>query len=311
MDESKSTAAFDPPFEVLLYYHYFRPVDPEAYFRVHRDLCQRLGLRGRVLIGHEGINGTVSGPTAATGRYRAILGSDARTAAMTFKCDPCQGHVFPKLSVKFRPEIVTLGLPPEEDIDPNTLTGERLAPVEWAEAMADPEAVIIDGRNRYEWELGHFRGAVCPDIENFREFPAWLEAHRESLAGRKLLTYCTGGIRCEKLSGYLRRQGFDEVYQLNGGIIEYGKDPATQGRNFDGLCYVFDQRVAVEVNHTDTRRVVSRCQHCREPSARYRNCAWPPCNEQIFLCERCEAERGKYCGEACREKMARSTEAAG
>lgn len=311
MDEGISAAESDSLFEVLLYYHYFRPAEPEAYFRVHRDLCQRLGLRGRVLIGHEGINGTVSGTASATGRYREILGTDARTAAMTFKIDPCEGHVFPKLSVKFRPEIVTLGLPPEEDIDPNLLTGDRLDPAEWAEAMRDPDAVIIDGRNRYEWELGHFRGAICPDIENFREFPAWLAENRESLEGRRLLTYCTGGIRCEKLSGFLRREGFGDVYQLNGGIIQYGKDPATRGRDFDGLCYVFDQRVAVEVNHTETRRVVSRCHRCGEPSARYRNCAWPPCNEQLFLCEGCEAEHGKFCGDACREKTSRDAGATG
>ncbi len=296
-------------FEVLLYYHYFPLADPVAYFHVHRDLCRRLALRGRILIGHEGINGTVSGPRDATALYRRILHTDRRTKSMPFKIDRCDGHVFPKLSVKLRPEIVTLGLPRERDIDPNELTGTKLQPAEWAEAMEAPDTVLIDGRNRYEADLGHFHGAICPDIEHFRDFPRWLEDHADELRGKKILTYCTGGIRCEKLSGFLRREGYENVYQLDGGIIRYGQDPQVRGRNFDGLCYVFDQRVAVEVNHTDTRRIVSRCLHCDEPSPRYRNCAWPPCNAQIFLCEACEESEGRFCGNECREKFrARSAE---
>jgi UPF0176 protein len=285
---------------VLLYYRYFRLGDPAAYWGVHRDLCGRLGLRGRILIGPEGLNGTVSGPVEAADRYLRVLATDPRTERMPVKIDRCAGHVFPKLSVKLRPEIVTLGLDPEEDIDPNALTGRRLDPAEWAHALQDPDAVVIDGRNRYESALGHFRGAVCPDIENFRDFPAWLRGHADELRGRKILTYCTGGIRCEKLSGFLLKEGFEEVYQLDGGIIRYGQDPATRGRWFDGLCYVFDQRVAVEVNHTDTRRLVSRCRHCGEPSARYRNCEDPTCHESIFVCEGCEQSHGSYCGETCR-----------
>ncbi|MCB1063787.1 MAG: rhodanese-related sulfurtransferase [Verrucomicrobiae bacterium] len=291
-------------FEVLLYYHYFPLADAEAYFRVHRDLCQRLALRGRVLIGSEGLNGTVSGPKAATEIYRRILQTDPRTAAMDFKIDPSEGHVFRKLSVKLRPEIVTLGLSPEEDIDPNQLTGQHLKPEDWAAALEDPDAVIIDGRNNYESAIGHFHGAICPDIDNFRDFPAWLREHADELRGKKILTYCTGGIRCEKLSGFLLKEGFDQVYQLEGGIVSYGKNQATRGRSFDGLCYVFDERVAVEVNQTDTHRIVSRCRHCDQPSARYRNCRWAPCNDQIFLCESCEETFGKFCSESCREKVA-------
>ena len=290
-------------FEVLLYYHYFRPGDPERYFQVHQELCQRLGLRGRILIGNEGINGTVSGPVEVTNLYRRILNRDPRTRSMPFKIDRVDGHVFPKLSVKFRSEIVTLGLEPEDDIDPNEITGKKLQPAEWEVAIQDPGAVIIDGRNDYEAAIGHFRGAICPDIENFRDFPDWLREHADELRGRRILTYCTGGIRCEKLSGLLVREGFDDVSQLDGGIIRYSQDPETRGRDFDGLCYVFDERVAVEVNHTETRRLVSHCRHCGEPSARYRNCAWPPCNAQIFLCESCETAVGRFCDEACRAQF--------
>ncbi|MCB1088094.1 MAG: rhodanese-related sulfurtransferase, partial [Verrucomicrobiae bacterium] len=289
---------------VLLYYRYVRLANPEAYFQVHRDLCARLGLRGRILIGAEGLNGTVSGTIEATDRYRAVLATDSRTADMPIKVDRCDGHVFPKLSVKLRPEIVTFGLGAEGDFDPNVTTGIHLSPEAWEEAIQDPAAVIIDGRNRYESDLGRFRGAICPDVENFRDFPGWLRQHRDELEGRKILTYCTGGIRCEKLSGYLVREGFENVYQLDGGIIRYSQDPATQGKWFDGLCYVFDERVAVEVNHTDTHRIISHCQYCGVESARYRNCLDDTCHEQIFLCEACEGEHGSYCGPECRERAA-------
>jgi UPF0176 protein len=290
------------PFQVLLYYRYVCIPDAAEYTERHRALCESLGLRGRILIGEEGINGTVSGETAATEAYMAALHADPLTAEIVFKIDPAEGHVFPKLSVKLRPEIVTLGLPGEADIDPNELTGERLSPKEFLEVMQEPDAVLIDGRNLYEAELGHFKGALCPPIANFRDFPVWLSEHADELRGKKLLTYCTGGIRCEKLSGYLRKEGFDQVYQLDGGIVTYGKDPEVRGRDFEGLCYVFDERVGVEVNHTETRRVISHCRHCGVEHPHYANCRLPECNEQIFVCPACRESLGLYCDEGCREK---------
>lgn len=291
-----------PPFQVLLYYRYVPLPDAEDYTERHREFCTRLGLRGRILIGHEGINGTVSGETAATEAYMDAMRADPATAEMVLKVDPAEGHVFPKLSVKFRKEIVTLGLPGEEDIDPNELSGERLSPKEFLAAMSDPDAVLIDGRNLYEAELGRFKGAICPPIENFREFPGWLREHAGEWKGKKLLTYCTGGIRCEKLSGYLRKEGFDRVYQLDGGIVSYGKDPEVRGRDFEGLCYVFDERVGVEVNHTETRRVISHCRHCGVEEPHYGNCRLPTCNAQIFVCPSCRERFGLYCGESCRDQ---------
>lgn len=290
------------PFQVLLYYRYVHIPDAAEYTERHRALCESLGLRGRILIGEEGINGTVSGETSSTEAYMAALRADPLTSDIVFKIDPAEGHVFPKLAVKLRPEIVTLGLPGEVDIDPNVLTGERLSPKEFLEAMKDPDAVVIDGRNLYEAELGRFKGAICPPIDNFRDFPGWLREHADELRGKKLLTYCTGGIRCEKLSGYLRKEGFDQVYQLDGGIVTYGKDPEVRGRDFEGLCYVFDERVGVEVNHTETRKVISHCRFCGTEQPHYGNCRLPECNEQIFVCPSCRESIGLYCGATCREK---------
>ncbi|NNE93199.1 MAG: rhodanese-related sulfurtransferase [Verrucomicrobiales bacterium] len=295
----------DSPFRVLLYYRYVEIAEPEEYASAHRELCESLELNGRILIGKEGINGTVSGTVEQTNRYIEAMNSDPKTSEMDFKIDPCDGHVFPKLSIKIRDEIVTLG---REDLNPNEITGNRLSPREFFEAMQEENAIVIDGRNNYESDIGRFKGAVCPDVENFRDFPDWLAEHTESLKGKKILTYCTGGIRCEKLSGLIRESGFDDVAQLDGGIINYSHDPETQGRDFEGLCYVFDERVAVEVNHTDTREIVSTCKHCGEKCARYRNCGWPKCNAQTFICEACEKSFGKFCSVECRENQAAASD---
>ncbi len=297
--ESKSA---ELPYRVLSYYHYVRIENPAALVQSQRDLCQELDLKGRVLIGREGINGTVSGSTEAAAGYMHAMRDAALTREMEFKVDGAPGHVFARLSIKERPEVVTLGLPPGEDIDPRKRTGRHLTPSEFQELMETEEVVLLDGRNRYESDLGRFRGAICPDVEHFRDFPAWIRKNLGALKDRKILTYCTGGIRCEKLTGFLLHEGFTDVCQLRGGILDYGSDPEVQGRDFEGLCYVFDERIGVEVNRTESRRIISRCRHCGKLSPRYRNCGWPQCNAQFFCCQGCEGEFGRFCSVACREK---------
>jgi UPF0176 protein len=289
------------PHQILLYYLYTPIENADVFVGEHRALCDELELRGRILVSEEGLNGTVSGTVPNTEAYMGVMREDARFRKMSFKIDPVEEHVFRKLSVKLRSEVVTLGLGDGEDIDPNEITGTYLAPAEWYEAMQEEGVVILDGRNRYESELGCFKGAICPDLEHFRDFPDWVRRHKGDWEGRKVLTYCTGGIRCEKLSGFLRQEGVESVFQLEGGIIEYGHDESVQGRDFEGLCYVFDERVAAEVNRTESRRVISRCRHCGESSARYRNCGWAPCNAQFFCCEGCEEGFGRFCSEECRD----------
>ena len=290
----------DAPFQILLYYLYTPLADPAGYLEEHRELCTSLGLRGRILIAREGINGTVSGPEEATAAYRRALEEDSRMAGIVFKCDPADGHAFPRLSIKLRDEVVTLGLG-ADDFSPRETTGAYLSPDEWRAMMGREDVVLLDARNDYEWEAGHFAGAILPPVRNFRELPDWVRRHREEFAGKKILTYCTGGIRCEKFSGFLRREGFPEVYQLEGGIVSYGKDPEVQGEGFEGKCYVFDERVAVEVNHTAGATVVSRCRHCDARTDRYVNCGWSRCNAQHFSCEACAADGERFCNPICRE----------
>jgi UPF0176 protein len=179
------------------------------------------------------------------------------------------------------------------------LTGKRLSPEEFHEMLQRDDVVVLDGRNDYEYEIGHFRKAIRPDVRTFREFPEWIQAHRDEFQGKKVLTYCTGGIRCEKLSGYLLKQGLDEVYQLDGGIVTYGKDPKVKGHLFDGKCYVFDGRIAVRINHTDEDTVIAHCSHCGQPSDRYINCAYLDCHRQHICCEQCEQMTAGFCSEEC------------
>ena len=288
------------PFEILLYYLYRPIADPRDYAERHRALCEELGLRGRIIVAAEGINGTVSGEVAATRRYRERLSSAPETRGIEFKIDPAGGHAFKKLSIKTRPEIVTLGLHGEKDVDPLAVTGERLSPQEFHDEMRRDDVVLLDGRNNYESALGKFEGAVCPDVPNFRDFPEWIQEHFGEHKKKRILAYCTGGIRCEKLTSWLLREGFEDVAQLDGGIIRYGQDEATKGEGFEGRCYVFDERVVVDVNRTDGNTVISHCRSCGAESDRYVNCAYKPCNAQIFLCPICEERDGRFCGPACR-----------
>lgn len=286
------------PFRILLYYRYTQVDDPEGFAGEQQELCEKLGLRGRIIVAAEGINGTVSGEVVATEAYMEAMTADPRLAGIVFKVDFADEHSFKKLSVKVRPEIVTLQLGGEGDIDSAAVTGRRLAPAEFYAAMKQEGTLVLDGRNKYESDLGHFKGAVCPEVENFRDFPEWIRENLADAKDRTILTYCTGGIRCEKLSGFLLKEGFKNVAQLDGGIVSYGQDPEVQGRDFEGQCYVFDSRIGVPVNGTNPT-VVASCRICGKSSERYVNCAWKPCNCRIFLCFSCEKEAGRFCSDEC------------
>lgn len=292
-------------FEVLLFYRYAPIADPEALVASTRDLCEELDLLGRILIAAEGINGTVSGEVENTRAFIDRFRTDPIAEDIEFKIEPADGHAFKRLSVKLRDEIVTLGLAEDQDVDPNKTTGKRLSPPEFLRALeeADDDVVILDGRNGYESALGHFRGALCPDVEHFRDFPNWIRENMSHLTDKKVLTYCTGGIRCEKLSGLLINEGFRDVSQLEGGIINYGQDEEARGKHFEGKCYVFDSRIATGVNSTETRSVVSSCDHCGQSCDRYVNCGYPPCNDQFFCCEFCEEKVGRFCSDSCASKQ--------
>ncbi|MGE6609574.1 rhodanese-related sulfurtransferase [Peribacillus sp. NPDC076916] len=285
------------PYRVLLYYLYVPIENHEEFAAEHLAACKALELKGRILVAAEGINGTVSGTIEQTTKYMDMMKSDPRFADIVFKIDEADGHAFKKMHVRPRNELVTLRL--EEDINPNRTTGKYLSPMEFFEQMQDENTIVLDARNDYEFDLGHFRGAIKPEITNFRELPDWVRENREMFEGKKILTYCTGGIRCEKFSGWLVEEGFEDVSQLHGGIATYGKDPEVQGELWDGQMYVFDERIAVPINQKE-HVIVGRDIYSGEPCERYVNCANPECNKKILCSEENEHKHMRSCTHECR-----------
>ncbi|UOF90685.1 rhodanese-related sulfurtransferase [Fodinisporobacter ferrooxydans] len=288
------------PYRILLYYKYVKIENPEEYAKEHLQFCKDLGLKGRILIAAEGINGTVSGTVEQTDAYMQEMHSDPRFADMVFKIDETDGHAFKKMHVRHKKELVTFRVD-EYQLDPNELTGKYLSPKEFYEQLQQEDVIVLDGRNDYEYDIGHFRNAIRPDVESFREFPEWIRNNFSQYKDKKVLTYCTGGIRCEKLTGFLIEEGFKDVAQLNGGIVTYSKDPEVQGKLFDGKCYVFDERISVRINQTDEDVVIGNCIHCGKPEDRYINCTNDLCHDQHICCVACEQEHQGYCSSSCAE----------
>ena len=284
-------------YRVLLYYQYVPIENGEQFAKEHLAACKALGIKGRILVADEGINGTVSGTFEQTEAYMNMMHADSRFAETIFKIDLSEDNAFKKMHVRYRKELVSLNL--EDDIDPLALTGTYLSPKEFKEAMLDDNTVVIDARNDYEFDLGHFRGAVRPDIRSFRELPQWMRDHKEEFMEKRVLTYCTGGIRCEKFSGWLAREGFKDVGQLHGGIATYGKDPEVRGDLWDGQMYVFDSRIAVPINQNE-HIIIGRDWFDGTPCERYINCGNPECNRQILASEANEAAYLGGCSHECR-----------
>lgn len=288
-------------YRILLYYK-FSPIENAAEFtKEHLTLCKDLNLKGRILISHEGINGTCSGTIEDTEKYMEILKSYPGFEDTMFKIDSSEEHAFHKLHVRHRKSIITLL--PEDDVNPNDIVGTYLKPKEFYEMLQEDNVIIVDGRNDYEYEIGHFRNAIKPTIKNFKEFPNWIDETLGDQKDKKIITYCTGGIRCEKLTGVFLNKGFNEVYHLDGGIVTYGKDEEVKGKLWDGKCYVFDNRISVPINRTDEDIVISKCSLCNEPSDRYINCRNDACHTQFICCESCEEKHYGFCSNECSEHV--------
>lgn len=280
---------------VLLYYHYTIIDNLELFRKEHQDFCNKHNLLGRIYIASEGINGTLSGLRDDVITYMNKMKADLRFYDIVFKIDEADEHAFSKMHVRIKKELVNLSL--EEDINPKKLTGKYVEPSEFYQRIQDENTIVIDARNDYEHEVGHFRGAIKPNISNFRDLPAWIKKNKNLLKGKRILTYCTGGIRCEKFSGWLKAEGYEDVGQLKGGIVSYGKDAVAKGQLWDGKCYVFDKRLTVDINRVE-HVIVGRDHYDGSPCERYINCANPECNKQILTSLENEA---KHLGGCCIE----------
>lgn len=281
-------------YRILLYYCYAHIADPETYREEHHLFCIENNIRGRIIIAPEGLNGTVSGTLEDCEKYMAYIHSDPRFAKTEFKIETHDKHAFTKIHVRVKPEIVHSSL---RHIDPNLKTGKYVEPEEFKALKDQEDVVILDVRSNYEHEIGRFKNAITLDIENFRDFPDKVN-DLEHLKDKKVITYCTGGIKCEKASAFLLEKGFKDVYQLHGGIIKYGLEAG--GEDFEGKCYVFDNRIAVDVNKVNPK-VISHCHVCGVECDRMVNCANPTCNEHLPICEKCGWELAGACSPECKE----------
>jgi UPF0176 protein len=219
--------------------------------------------------------------------------ADARFANIDFKIEAYPTHAFTKLHVRAKDEIVHSDL---LHINPTQKTGKHLAPAEFKQLKNSEDVVILDVRSTYEHAMGKFKNAVTLDIENFRDLPEKMP-ELEKYKGKKIITYCTGGIKCEKASAFLLDNGFEDVYQLHGGIIKYGIEEG--GEDFEGKCYVFDNRIAIDVNKVNPV-VISTCHICAKPCDRMINCANAACNLHAAMCEECANKMEGACSEVCK-----------
>ena len=279
---------------VLLYYCYSKIENPEEFRDQHHKLCLDLNLRGRIIVANEGLNGTVSGSQEACEQYMDAVTSDPRFAHTEFKVDTNDHPAFEKMHVRLKPEIVHSSL---YHIDSNKKTGGYVEPEEFKQILKgeSEDTIILDVRSNYEHMIGKFKNAITLDIDNFRDFPEKLEELKQ-YKGKRIVTYCTGGIKCEKASAYLLEQGFENVHQLHGGIIKYGLE--ADGEDFEGKCYVFDNRIVKDVN-TVNPSVISKCYVTGELSDRMVNCANPHCNKHIPMSEKGADIYKGCCSEEC------------
>lgn len=284
-------------FQVLLFYKYTPIENPEALMKYYRVLCEKHNLKGRTIIAAEGINSTLEGTVEATENFLKEFLIDTRFSGMQIKRSAGNGASFPKLSIKVRNEIVGTHFPKE--VDPTKETGKYLSPDElrtWYEE--DKDFVVVDMRNSYEFESGHFKKSIDPGMTASRELPQKINLIKEQVGtGKPILTVCTGGVRCEKMSAYLLHEGFKDVYQLDGGMHSYmEKYP---GKDFLGTLFTFDDRLVMDFG--GDREIIGTCKHCKAKTERYENCSNAMCNMLFLVCDNCAEKDGPgFCGEVCK-----------
>ncbi len=279
-------------YAVILYYKFVILPDAQAEMVWQRKLCENLGIKGRILLAAEGINGTLAGTAEAVDAYIDAMNNHELFSGIVYKRDESETIPFPRLRIKVRPEIVTLGI----EVD-QADTATMITPDEFDEMLKDPNVVVFDTRNNYESAIGKFKRAVTPDIRHFKDLPDLLDGY-EDIKDKKVVTYCTGGIRCEKVTALMKRKGFNDLYQLEGGIIKYAQ--AKPDGAFEGECFVFDERM--KVGFGDAPQAIGSCRLCPESTNDYHNCANKACNELILLCPAC-ADFNKVCSNQCAQVM--------
>lgn len=282
--------------KIILYYKFAPVKDPEAVKLWQRALCEKLNLKGRILISEHGINGTLGGDIDDLKGYIKETKQFAGFKGTVFKWSDGAREDFPKLKVKVRPEIVTFGARDEIKVDQSGIVGggKHLKPDQIHELVEKhgDDVIFFDGRNAYEAQVGRFKDAVVPDVRYTRDFGKELEDPKyDSIKDKPIVTYCTGGIRCEVLSMMMKNRGFKEVYQIDGGIVKYGEAYGDDGL-WEGSLYVFDDRMGMKFS--DKAKDIGTCIHCGGKTSNFENCADLSCNDLVLICKKC-AKTKHYC----------------
>ncbi len=295
-------------YEILLYYKYTTIRNPNKFMEEQRAFCEKHNLKGRIIVAKEGLNGTIEGLAKDTKAYRNFLMKKQGFKNIHWKISEGDGMSFRKLSVRVRPEIVSLSLikSKETDVDPRKVTGKYLKPEQLKKWFERGEKfTIIDMRNDYEHKVGAFEGSVLPPLKNFRDLPGALPKLKK-YTNEKVLTVCTGGVRCEKASGYLVKKGFKDVYQLSGGIVSFmEKYP---GEHFKGSLYVFDKRVTMAFdgkNNEHAHEIIGTCESCGAKTENFADCTNVDCRTQLLMCVDCVKADKAYCSVACQKLVAK------
>ncbi len=286
----------------MLFYGFTPVADPDAVRLWQRALCEKLGLRGRILISKDGINATVGGELNAVKQYVKTTKEYKGFHGIDVKWSDGSADDFPRLSVKARDEIVSFGAPGELKVDTDGVVGggTHLKPEELHRLVEEKgdDVVFFDGRNAFEAQIGKFKNAVVPDVETTHDFIAELESGKyDELKNKPVVTYCTGGIRCEVLSSLMVNRGFTEVYQLDGGIVRYGETFKDRGL-WEGSLYVFDKRMHLEFS--DEATTIGECVRCSAPTNKFENCSNPRCRHLNLYCSDCAADPSTLkCPQGC------------
>ncbi len=281
--------------KVILYYKFVPVSDPAITMRWQRELCTRLQLKGRIIVSKHGINGTLGGDIENLREYKREMNRSIIFKGITYKWSDGTGKEFPRLSVKVRPELVAFGAPDEIKVDEKGVVGggKHLKPEALHKLMEEKgdEVVFFDGRNAYEAAVGKFKNAVVPDTKTTHDFLKEIESDKyNDIKDKPVVTYCTGGIRCEALSALMKNRGFKEVYQIDGGIVKYGEKYGDDGL-WEGALYIFDDRMTHRFS--DKSKDIGECVHCGGKTSRYINCGDVSCNKLVLVCENCDQKT--YC----------------
>ncbi|MFO0882360.1 MAG: rhodanese-related sulfurtransferase [Candidatus Saccharimonadales bacterium] len=290
--------------KILLYYKFTPVADPEAMKLWQRTLCEKLNLKGRIIISEHGINGTVGGNIDDLKAYIKETKQFAGFKGTVFKWSDGGRDDFPRLSVKVRPELVAFGAPGEIKVDEHGVVGggKHLKPEEVDALVKErgDDVLFFDGRNAYEAQIGKFKNAIVPDVRTSHDFIKEIEDPKyDDIKDKPIVTYCTGGIRCEALSALMKNRGFKEVYQIDGGIVKYGEKFGDDSL-WEGSLYVFDKRMNTEFS--DNAKTIGVCVHCGGNTSNFENCAYKPCNNLVLICESCHT-KNDTCSAECAEKL--------